>query len=408
MQIQRNSNYSWRMAVFFGGIFIPFGIYIPYFSLWLKNLGLDAQSISLVLTIPLITRVVFTPFMGGLADKLGDRRLTLRLYTFLYLCSFAAILLSDQLVWIILVMIVSNLFQSAITPVTDSLAMAGARRFDLDYGHMRLWGSAAFIFSNLAGGAIIAQYSASTIIWMIVFGNCLQALLSVLLPADPRLQDGKRLAKAPAFQWQDLKQFRQSGFWLILLVPSLLQASHSLLYGFGSIFWSERGIAETQIGFLWASSVLFEILFFTLAKRFSHWLTWSRLLTIGALGACIRWALFPQELAVEGYFLLQSLHAASFAASHLGIMFFLSDLVEDTLSGTAQSLYTMLTGLLMAGATMLSGQLYSQWQGNAFYLMMTISLLALGLILLSKLIPLQKIGTRRTDHPAASDQTSTP
>ncbi len=396
MQMQRNTDYSWRMSVFFGGIFIPMGIYIPYFSLWLKDLGLSAQAIGMVLTIPLITRVIFTPIMGGLADKLGDRRLTLRIYSFLYLLTFAAILMSDSLIWIVFVMIISNLFQAAIVPVSDSLSMAGVRRFNLDYGRMRLWGSAAFILSNLIGGVIIAEWSESTIIWMLVLGNCVTAILSLILPTDPRIEDGKRLTKAPSFQWKDLKQFAQTGFWIILLAAALLQASHSLLYGFGSIFWKERGIGETQIGFLWAISVIFEIIFFTFSKRLSVWLTWPRLLIIGAVGGVIRWGLFPLDLPVEGYFLLQILHAASFAASHLGIMFFLSEYVEDHLSGTAQGLYTMLSGLFMAAGTMIAGSLFAQWHGDAFYLMMVLSFVSLILVVLSKFVFIEKVGLRST------------
>ena len=76
-------------------------------------------------------------------------------------------------------------------------------------------------------------------------------------------------------------------------------------------------------------------------------------------------------------FLLQILHAASFAASHLGIMFFLSEYVEDHLSGTAQGLYTMLSGLFMAAGTMIAGSLFAQWHGDAFYLMMVLSFVSL-------------------------------
>ncbi|SNZ08913.1 MFS transporter [Cohaesibacter gelatinilyticus] len=397
MQMQRNSDYSWRMSVFFGGIFIPMGIYIPYFSLWLKDLGLSPQAIGLVLTIPLITRVIFTPIMGGLADKLGDRRLTLRIYSLFYFLTFAAILLSNSLVWIMMVMILSSLFQAAIVPVSDSLAMAGVRRLNLDYGRMRLWGSAAFILSNLVGGTIIATWSESSIIWMLVSGNCITALLSFLLPMDPRVEDGKTLAKTASFEWKDLKQFVQTGFWIILLATALLQASHSLLYGFGSIFWKEIGIGETQIGFLWAVSVIFEIVFFTFSKRLSIWLTWPRLLTIGAIGGIIRWGLFPLDLPVEGYFLLQILHAASFAASHLGTMFFLSEFVEDHLSGTAQGLLTMLSGLFMAAGTMIAGSLFAQWHGDAFYLMMALCLISLILIMLAKLVSIKKIGGQSSE-----------
>ncbi|MCT4657268.1 MAG: MFS transporter [Cohaesibacter sp.] len=398
MQIERKKGYSWKLSLFFGGIFIPFGIYIPYFAVWLRELGFGAQEISLILTIPLITRVLFTPIMGGLADRLGDRSFTLKLYTSLYLVSFAAILLVDDLIWICVIMVISNLFQSAILPISDSLAMAGVRRYGLDYGRMRLWGSSAFIFANLAGGAIIAQWSADTIIWMMVIGNILQAMLSFFLPVDPRLIDGQVRAKQARIDWSELSQFAQRGFWVVLIAASLLQASHAMLYGFGTIFWQDLGIDENTIGVLWAVSVIVEIGFFMISKKIASVLTWQRLFMIGAAGACLRWGLFPFEFSVEGYFLLQMLHGASFAAAHLGIMFFLSEFIDDTLSATGQGLYTMASGLLMALATMASGQLYALWQGEAFYLMLLLSVLSFVLVLGSKLIRIERIAPLRASQ----------
>ncbi len=252
------SKYSVQISIFFGAIFLPFGIYIPYFAVWMKALGLSAQDISLVLTVPLITRVVFTPIMAALADKFGDRRLTLRVYGTLYALTFALILVNDSLVWLLFVMILSNLFMCAIVPVSDSLAMAGVRRFNLDYGRMRLWGSAAFIAGNLLGGMAIDLWSASHIIWIMVAANCLQIGFAWLLPKDPRLEDGKTLTKGTRMNWQQLRQFAQTSFWIILLSVSLLQASHSLLYSFGTIYWQEIGISSNMIGILWAASVLAE------------------------------------------------------------------------------------------------------------------------------------------------------
>ena len=391
MKVITNSPYSIRMSVFFAAIFLPFGIYVPFFGPWLKELGMSAEEIAILLAIPMITRVVATPFMAAFADKIGDRRLTLCIYAFLFALSFALILIDDSLVWIAAILLLANIFNSAIIPISDSLAMAGVRRFNLDYGAMRLWGSAAFIGGNILGGWVIDHWTTKHIIWVLVITNCVHALLAFFLPQDPRLEDGKHLTKGTRMDWQQLRQFAQTGFWVVLAAAALLQASHSLIYSFGSIYWEEMGISSKMIGFLWAISVMAEIALFTFSPRLTARLGWKGFLVIGGIGASIRWALMTFSLPEYGYMVLQLLHCFSFAASHLGIIYFISEWVDDELSGTAQGLYTMLSGLAMGILTYFTGFAYSHWVGDAFWLMVIISIIALVLMALLPLFKLNKV-----------------
>ena len=379
------------MSFFFGAFFFPFGIYIPFFGVWLKSLGMDAPDIGLILTIPLIIRVLTTPFMAALADKIGDRRLTLQVYCFVFAATFSLIVLNHSLLWIAFVMALSHIAQNAVIPVADSLAMAGSRRFDLDYGRMRSWGSVSFMLANLAGGFVLDILGADKIIWVMVAGNVLHLIFSMTLPSDPRLADNKNLTKGAQLNWSQLSQFAQTGFWIVLISTALLQSSHSLLYAFATIYWQKIGFAPNMTGVFWSASVMAEVALFIVSKKLVASVGWKPLLITGCIIACIRWLLFPLELSATGYLLLQLLHAGSFACSHLGMMFFLSEVVDDELSGTAQGLYTMITGLLMAVVTFFSGMLYARWGGDAFFLMSTLSLAALLLLFVLPLFPMGHI-----------------
>ena len=390
--------YALRMSLFFGAFFFPFGIYIPFAGVWLKSLGMDAESIGIILMIPLITRVFFTPFMAALADKIGDRRLTLRIYCTLFALTFCFITLDDSFGWILAVMALSHLTQGAIVPLADSLAMAGRRRYNLDYGRVRSLGSLAFVAANLAGGAFLDLFGANKIIWLMIGGNLLQIVFSMTLPQDPRLIDKQNLSKGTKLDWTQLKQFIQPGFWVIMTAICLIHASHSMLYAFATIFWEQQGVAASMMGLFWSVSVFAEVIVFAFSKRFTKQLNWKNLLVIGGILATIRWTLFPFELSETGYLLLQLLHAGSFACSHLGTMFFLTDTVDDELSGTGQGLFTMLAGLFMAIATYASGIFYGDLGGNAFFIMSGISLAALGLLAISHLFPLGRIRSIEAEH----------
>ena len=261
-------------------------------------------------------------------------------------------------------------------------------------------GSLSFLSANLIGGVVLDAFGASYIIWLIVISNIMQIVLSLILPMDPRLIDKKSLTKGTQLNWNQLRQFAQSGFWLILFATSLVQGSHGLLYAFGTIYWQNLGISANMTGIFWSVSVLSEVLLFVYSKRISKYVGWKSLLIIGAIVATIRWLLLPIELNSGAYLALQLLHAASFGCSHLGTMFFIAHIVDDELSGTAQGLFTMLTGLLLAAVTSVSGMLYAQWSGDAFYFMAAISLVATLLLLLSHLLPLGKIRADLNTDPS--------
>ena len=391
MQAPIQKKYPLRMSLFYAGFFFPFGIYVPFFGVWLKSLAFSPAQIGLVLTIPMIARVIFTPVMAAISDKIGDRRLALRIYCSAYGFSFALIMLNDSLIWIAIVMAVSHIAQSAIIPVGDSLALAGTRRYGLDYGRMRSSGTLAFMAANLAGGLFMQYFGANKVIWLLVLGNMLHILFSISLPIDPRRIDKMSLAKGTRLDWQQLKQFGQISFWVILIAASLIQASHSMLYSFSAIYWTNIGVSANMTGLLWSMASISEILLFRYSKRISARLDWKALLQIAALIAIVRWATFPLELPTYGYLLLQVLHAGSFGCAHLGTMFFINEIVDDELSGTAQGLYTMLTGLLSAMATTASGFLYAELEGAAFFSMCIVGAMALMLLLISKWFPLQHI-----------------
>nr|WP_321443959.1 MFS transporter [uncultured Cohaesibacter sp.] len=390
-------HYALRMSLFFGAFFFPFGIYIPFAGIWLKSLGHSPESIGMVLMVPLIARVFFTPVMATMADKIGDRRLTLRIYCTIYALTFAFITVNDSLGWILAVMAISHMTQGAIVPIADSLAMAGTRRYDLDYGRMRRWGSLAFVAANLSGGFFLDLMGANQIIWLMIGGNLLQIVFSMTLPKDPRLIDNQRMSKGAKLDWSQLSQFAQGGFWIVLASISLIQASHALLYTFGTIYWEQRGVAASMTGIFWSVSVLGEVLVFSFSKRISARVDWKTLIFISGSLATLRWGLMPLDMPETGYLLLQMLHAGSFACSHLGTMFFIAAMVDDELSGTAQGLYTMLTGLLTAIATYASGIFYGDLGGNAFLIMAVISLIALMLVAISHLFPLGQIKSHGPD-----------
>ena len=63
-----------RLAAFYAAIFVLIGIQLPFFPLWLKAKGLDAQTIGLVLAVPMVVRIFAIPVAARVADRTGALR----------------------------------------------------------------------------------------------------------------------------------------------------------------------------------------------------------------------------------------------------------------------------------------------------------------------------------------------
>jgi len=79
---------------------------------------------------------------------------------------------------------------------------------------------------------------------------------------------------------------------------------------------------------------------------------------------------------------LQVLHGATYGATHVGAIHFLSRAVPHTASATAQALYaTVAAGVGMGAATLASGWLYAAFAGRAYLGMALVALAGLAAVL---------------------------
>ena len=140
------------------------------------------------------------------------------------------------------------------TPLTDAYALRGVARYGLNYGPLRLWGSAAFVVGALACGLLVDLIAAQHLIWVIAAVAGVGALASLgLQPLDSAKDRRRRTCTAPA-PCCAIPAFSPSSS------PSaLIQGSHAAYYIFASITWQQSGLGGLTIAGLWALGVLAEI-----------------------------------------------------------------------------------------------------------------------------------------------------
>jgi PPP family 3-phenylpropionic acid transporter len=372
-------HYALRIWLFFAGYFLFGGVSVPFYPLWLQAQGLNEVQIANIIALPAVVRVLLTPFAGLFADRAPNRRFAAICFTvpamFVFLLAWP---LRDY--WpLLLVTAVSFTLWGLALPVGEALALTGVRRFGLDYGRMRIGGSVAYIIANLGSGALLGIFHVEALFWFLVAALGSAALVSMTLPVTPpsvrALDDATRPAPQKARQ-----VLGHPGFLALVLAGGLIQASHAMLYGFGSIHWRSLGFSGLDIGIFWATGVICEISLFVVSTRLVRLFGPLGLITAGGIIAILRWSLFATDPGFAGVVGLQMLHAFTFAATYLGNQHAIARVVPEEMTASAQAIYGSTNAILMAGATAASGPLYEAFGAEAFLPMIALPILALAII----------------------------
>jgi PPP family 3-phenylpropionic acid transporter len=357
------------MAVFYAGYLSVNGVSLPFFPVWLEYRGLTPTEIAICLSVPIFARVLGAPIGAHFADRAPNRRFAIIALVALGLFFWLFADLPTSF-WPILVLSAAAFtFWGMALPAAEALTLTGVRQFGLDYGRVRLYGSAAFIVCNVGSGLLLTYFvGPGAIYWLLLGVLVLSLIVSITLPVTPkaiRIRDDKARPEPVSAR----AILGHPVFVAVLVAAGLIQASHSQLYNFGSIYWQSRGFSAGEIGLLWAVGtgaeiVLFGVAAFALRRVDALWL-----IGIGGIVAVVRWLLFGTEPGLAATFLLQMLHAFSFGATFLGVMKAITERVPEEITSAAQGLNIVATGGLMAVASLVSGVLYESLGVHAFVVM---------------------------------------
>jgi PPP family 3-phenylpropionic acid transporter len=156
----------------------------------------------------------------------------------------------------------------------------------------------------------------------------------------------------------------------LFLASGLIQASHMVYYGFGTIHWRAAGLSDGFIGFLWAEGVIAEVALFWYGAAALRRIAPPGLIMLGGCAAAVRWLGTGLTTDPVALIALQALHGVSFGATHLGAMHCLRDHAPPGLSATAQGLHSALPMGMLGGLTMLAaGPLTGAFGAGAFLAM---------------------------------------
>ncbi|WP_312412445.1 3-phenylpropionate MFS transporter [Pseudescherichia sp.] len=361
------------LALSYFTYFFSYGIFLPFWSVWLKGTGLTPETIGLLLGAGLVAR-----FLGSLtiAPRVTDpSRLVfalrvLALLTLLFALAFWA---GNHVGWLMVIIIGFNLFFSPLVPLTDALANTWQKQIVMDYGRVRLWGSVAFVIGSALTGKLVSLFDYRAILAMLTLGTISMLLGMLLRPSVMPLGESRAQATAGWSAWRGL--IRQNGRFLACV--SLLQGAHAAYYGFSAIYWQEAGYSASTVGYLWSLGVVAEVIIFALSNRlFRRWSA-RDLLLLSAVCGVVRWALMGWTTALPWLLLVQVLHCGTFTVCHLAAMRYIAARQGSEVI-RLQAVYSAVAmGGSIAVMTIFAGFLFQHLHQGVFWVMALVALPAI-------------------------------
>ncbi len=369
-----------RIRLFYAAYFAAMGLILPFFPLYLDDRGFDAAMIGLMTGLIALAKVIAPPWIGHILDGRSEAATHRFIIIASCLAALSAFLfdLSDHIVLFAIIVLLFGIFWATILPLTDGLSITVSESDAADYGRLRVWGSIGFVLTSLAGG-----------IWLVGdqihnFPIVLGALMLILVFAAVGFPRFKPVATPDA----EVRSFSKA-FYILLTIAFIMQMSHGAYYGFFSLYLAEAGYSGGQIGLYWVIGVGAEIiLMWRWSKHLQH--AEPALVFSICLGlACLRWVGIGITTAPFLLFLLQLLHAASFAAFHVTAIAWVKRLSPDSRHAAAQGLFSAAGFGLGSTIGIMGCGLIANAYGytTAFYLCSIIALAGIPLaLLLRKLI----------------------
>lgn len=369
-----------RLAGYGGAYFFAAGAFMSYWPVWLRDRGVTDTEIGTLFGSRQLVSVVATLSVGWIAHRLGGPRgvmVTLGLAAVVMIVAYD---FSTSFLMIFVITMIWGFMWSPPMPLYDGVLVVETKRHGLDYARVRMWSSVAFIAGTFVAGIAVDRYGPPWVLYVGLMSIVFLAPFALLLPAAPPRATGVEHGHA-AFSVGDL--LRSPPFLLFLLACGFCQASHSVLYSFGTLTWRAAGIDDITISALWAESVAIEIVLMLFGGWLLARLGVCGLIALGLAAGMVRWTAMAFTTELWALVLLQALHSCTFAACHLGAMAFLQRALPAHGAAIGQSLYYALgTGATQALVYQFSGLLYASYGQHAFLAMTLVSAIGMCALLL--------------------------
>ena len=326
---------------------------MPYWPLYLQDIGFDAQAIGYLVGIMMATKIVAPNIWGWLADKTGQRMRVIRGGSLLALIIFLGVFFQPQHFWWLALIIAGySFFWNAVLAQFEVTTLSHLGAQYQRYSQIRVWGSVGFIVAVAVLGLLFDYFSVSWLPWFIVL------LLAGIWLSSLAVTETAPLSNAHQQRRSLRAVLKQPQVIAFLLTCFLLQVSHGPYYTFFSVYLEQHGYSRTVTGLLWSLGVVAEVLVFIFMHRLLSRFSLQQILISSLLLSVVRWLLIGFYVDSWGILIVaQCLHAATFGSYHAFAVEKVRRLFGGGLEGQGMALYSGLS----FGAGGVAGAVFSGW-----------------------------------------------
>lgn len=367
-----------RAAIYHFAVFGSTGVASVYFAIWLSNRGITPDEIGIINAVPVIGLLLINLLVGRLADRAKDWRQMIIVLSLLAATIPIGLLFVSGFWGILLIWSLSVIPAFSVVPLVDAATMRLTQRRGSDFGFVRAWGTVGYMVATGAAGPLIAWLGDAAFAPLFITLAVLRGLLSLQLPQF-RAPDHVRKAVAPG----KLRAVLKPWFMLTLLGMGVLYSTHSAFGAFSALLWRDQGIPGEIIGPLVATMAAAEALMMFLWKRLKLKIPARNLIILACLIAAFRWTVMAFSPPVWMLFLLQTLHAFTYAMGYLGGMYFIANWTSEDIAAEAQGFSYFVQNGISVLALVAMGWVVTAFGAWAWLVLGGYTLLGAALVLLS-------------------------
>lgn len=349
------------LRIYYLVAFSALGLYLPYFPAWLDARGITGLALSSVMMLGPVLGAVAPVAFGLVADRLGlsGRLLTVAaLGALLPVTALAVLSAVGQVTYprILALVAVFAFFRAPLVSLADVAALESPET----YARTRLHGSLGFALLALLGGALVVGAPPAALPLAVAALLAVTAVVATRLPVRSSRPRSTSLVEGGVL-------LRSGGFVTFLATGFLWYASHVAYDLCFSLHLSRLGAGPRALGAAWALGVGAEISFMATAPRWAALLSPTSWMALSLGVTAVRFAALSVARSVPLVFLLQPLHALTFAAFWVAALTHVRERAELRVLASAQGLFGFATSAGSAVGMLAWGPLLEARGGGAVF-----------------------------------------
>lgn len=303
-----------RLSALYLFIYYGFGAFSPLITQYYKSIHLSGMQIGLISAITPVISIVTQPLWGIICDRFHIRKAVLVLT--LIVSGLVGLLFPavSTFSFVLLLYTILSVFQSAVVPVSDSVALGYAKKHHLQFGDIRMWGAIGFALAAFFTGLLVERFGPS----VLFYSYCLALLTAVLflwrLPEEAE--------ESPRFTVSLFK-----GVGELLRIPRFMLFLLASFFVFGainanniwfSLYYQDIGGTVAGVGLAFLLFAGSEAPFMKLAGFFTRRWGLELTITLAAVVSALRWFWYssaPSTTAVLALFFIQGISVGFYLAS---------------------------------------------------------------------------------------------